>query len=86
MDQLTEELKQVRPLFLAIQSETGAGDVGAPASPGAMFDPEEDVLSMAASATEFADYEADVGGRCYLPHLWGELPLLNPQLWRWVWG
>lgn len=60
VDQLTEELNQMKSLFLAIQSGTGAVDVGAPAPPAAMFEPEEDVLSVAASATEFADYGADV--------------------------
>ena len=60
MDQLTEELNQVKSLFLAIHSGTGAGDVGALAPPAAVFVPEEDVLSVAVSATEFADYGADV--------------------------
>ncbi|XP_062279213.1 uncharacterized protein LOC133984014 [Scomber scombrus] len=60
VDQLTEELNQVKSLFLALQSGTGARDVGAPAPPAAMFDPEDDALSVAASATEFADYGADV--------------------------
>ena len=60
VDQLTEELNQVKSVFLAIQSGTSAGDVGAPAPPVAMLDPEEDVLSVAASATEFTDYGADV--------------------------
>ena len=54
------ELNQGKSLSLAIQSGTGAGDAGAPAPPAAMFNPEEDVLSVAASATEFADYGADM--------------------------
>ena len=68
VDQLTEELNQVKSLFLAIQSGTGAGDVGAPAPPAAMFDTEEDVLSMAASATEFADYGAGVAPQDVASH------------------
>lgn len=60
VDQLTEEINQMKSLFLAFQSGTGAGELGAPAPPAAILEPEEDVLSMAASATEFAEYEADV--------------------------
>ena len=60
VDQLTAELNRMKSLFLAIQSETGVVDVGAPAPPATMFKPEEDVLSVAASATEFADYGVDV--------------------------
>ena len=47
-------------LFLALHSGTGAGDVGAPAPPAAMFNPVDDALFVAASATEFADYGADM--------------------------
>ena len=65
-------------LFLAIQSGTGAVNVGAPASPATMFEPEEDVLSMAASATEFADYGTDVVLQDAAP------PLLSSQLRCWV--
>ena len=59
VDQLTEELNQMKSLVLAIRSGTGAGDTGAPAPPTVVFEPEDDALSLAASATEFADYGAD---------------------------
>ena len=44
VDQLTEELNQRNPLFLILQSGTGAGDVAAPS--GAMLHPDDDTLSM----------------------------------------
>ncbi|KAK0149825.1 hypothetical protein N1851_009418 [Merluccius polli] len=59
VDQLTEELNQMKSLVLAIRSGTGAGDTGAPAPPTVVFEPEDDALSLVASATEFADYGAD---------------------------
>ena len=61
----------MKSLFLAIQSGTGAVDVGAPASPATMLEPEEDVLSLAASATEFTDYGADVAPQDAASHTSG---------------
>ena len=46
-------------LFLAFQAMTGAGEPGALAPPAAAVEPEEDVLTVAALATEFAEYEPD---------------------------
>ncbi|CAL8374356.1 unnamed protein product [Gadus morhua 'NCC'] len=46
-------------LFLAFQAGTGAGGPGALAPLAATLEPEEDVLSLAASAVEFAEYEPD---------------------------
>ncbi|CAL8248055.1 unnamed protein product [Merluccius merluccius] len=49
----------MKSLVLAIRSGTGAGDTGAPAPHTVVFEPEDDALSLVASATEFADYGAD---------------------------
>ncbi|CAL8387734.1 unnamed protein product [Boreogadus saida] len=57
--QLTAELESMKCLFLAFQAGTGAGGPGALAPPAATLEPEEDVLSLAASAAEFAEYEPD---------------------------
>ena len=57
--QLTAELESMKCLFLAFQAGTGAGEPGALAPPAATLEPEEDVLSLAASAAEFAEYEPD---------------------------
>ena len=46
----------MRSLFLAFQAGTGTGEPGALAPPAAALEPEEDVLSLAASAPEFAEY------------------------------
>ncbi|CAL8370662.1 unnamed protein product [Boreogadus saida] len=46
-------------LFLTCQAGTGAGELGALAPPAAALEPEEDVLSMATSAAEFAEYDPD---------------------------
>ncbi|CAL8385973.1 unnamed protein product [Gadus morhua 'NCC'] len=54
--QLTAELESMKSLFLAFQAGTGAGEPGALAPPAAALEPEEDVLSLAASA---AEYEPD---------------------------
>ena len=60
VEKLTAELDHMKSLFLAFQSGTGAEVPGAPAPPAAILEPEDDVLSTAASATEFAEYESDV--------------------------
>ncbi|CAL8311273.1 unnamed protein product [Gadus morhua 'NCC'] len=59
VDQLTAELESMKSLFLAFQAGTGAGEPGALAPPAAALESEEDVLSVAASAAEFAEYEPD---------------------------
>lgn len=60
VDKLTMEMENMKSLLLAFQSETGAGVPDAPAPLVDVLEPEEDVLSMAASATEFTEYEPDV--------------------------
>ncbi|CAL8292261.1 unnamed protein product [Arctogadus glacialis] len=57
--QLTVELEGMKCLFLAFQAGTGAGEPGALAPPAATLEQEEGVLSLAASAAEFAEYEPD---------------------------
>ena len=49
----------MKSLFLAFQAGTGAGEPGALAPPAAALEPEEDVLSVAASAAEIAECELD---------------------------
>ncbi|CAL8319213.1 unnamed protein product [Arctogadus glacialis] len=45
--------------FTRNKAGTGAGETGALAPPAAALEPEEDVLSMATSAAEFAEYDPD---------------------------
>ncbi|XP_047454133.1 uncharacterized protein LOC125016013 [Mugil cephalus] len=60
VDQLTTEINNMKSLFLTFQSGTGAGEPAASVPPAAILEPEKDVLSMAASATQFAEYEPEV--------------------------
>ena len=59
MGQLTAELliDNMKSLFRAFQPGTGVGEPGAPMA--AALKPEEDVLSVAVSAAEFAEYGPD---------------------------
>ncbi len=59
VDRLTAEIDNMRSLFLAFQSGAAAEVPVAAPPPAAIPELEEDVLSTAASATEFAEYEPE---------------------------
>ncbi|XP_073732290.1 uncharacterized protein [Misgurnus anguillicaudatus] len=60
VDQLTAELNTMKSLFLAFQSGTGAEPPDDFVPSAASLESEDDVLSMAASAGQFNEYEPEV--------------------------
>ncbi|XP_041817854.1 uncharacterized protein LOC121624267 [Chelmon rostratus] len=59
VDHLTAELNQMKSIFLALQTGTGTGSASASAPRVTLSGPEDDILSTAASATEFGEYGTD---------------------------
>ncbi len=59
IDQLTAELHQMKSLLLALQPATGVGKPGVPEPPLELLCPQDDALSVAASANQFNEFGDD---------------------------